>query len=93
MPPVNSPEFSAVQGFADFSMLPTNATERSGPLAPLPIKMVLEISNSTLAVIPLTEPPPAAFRHITVTSDIHVELEHDVTANRTDTVADRYEKY
>jgi len=85
MPPVNNAESIAIQGVADFSKLLTNAKGSEA--------LVSERNNSTLATMPLSEPLPTGFRHMTDTSDIHVELEHDVAANRTDTVADRYEKY
>ena len=93
MPPVNSAVSSAIQGVADASMLLTNAKARGALLVLLLTKLVSECSNSTLAMMPSWEPLPAAFLHITDTSETHLELEHDVTPNRIDKVADRYEKY
>jgi hypothetical protein len=93
MPPVNSAVSVAIQGVTDFSMLATNAKGNRAPFVILPMKDVSECSNSTLAMIESWEPLPAAFLHITDTSETHLELEHDVTPNRIDNVADRYEKY
>jgi hypothetical protein len=93
MPPVKSAVSSAIQGVADASMLLVNANERDALLELLTTEPVPECSNSTLAIMPLCEPPPAAFLHMTDTSEIHLELEHDVAPNRTDNVADRCEKY
>jgi hypothetical protein len=94
IPPVNRTESRAIQGVTDFKTVSTNAKGRSAPLELLPIvvTVVSECSKSTLATMPLSIPPPAAFRQTTDTSEIQVELEHDVPANRTETVADRYEK-
>jgi hypothetical protein len=93
MPPVNSAVSVAIQGVTDFSMLATNAKGNRAPFVILPMKDVSECSNSTLATMPLGNPPPlAALRQMTDTSEIHVDPEHEVTANRIDKVADRYEK-
>ena len=75
---MKSAESLAIQGVADFNRVFTNAKGRSELFAVLLIKIVSECNNSILVTMPLSEPPPAAFRHVTDTSEIHVELEHDV---------------